>query len=79
MYKPGDWYCPNEECKLLNFRRRVTCKKCGTCKDISHVPFKEKGTICGNCYRNLVVGHCNICGRGHPERDTFYESQKQKQ
>ena len=32
IFKEGDWSCPNQNCKNINFSRRTKCNRCGAPK-----------------------------------------------
>uniref|UniRef100_A0A7S4QLW0 RanBP2-type domain-containing protein n=1 Tax=Alexandrium monilatum TaxID=311494 RepID=A0A7S4QLW0_9DINO len=73
MLRPGDWTCPNPQCRDVQFERNEKCRLCGTAKP--HVStnkqvFKAGDWICPNpaCgdvqfERNAV---CRQCGTAKP-------------
>jgi len=74
--RPGDWTCPNPECKDIQFERNTNCRLCGTPRPpvaSNKQVFKNGDWFCPNpeCKdiqfeRNT---HCRQCGTAKPPDD----------
>ena len=42
IFKEGDWVCPNQDCKNINFSRRTKCNRCGAPKPDNLYDYRQK-------------------------------------
>ena len=52
IFKEGDWACPNQDCKNINFSRRTKCNRCGAPKPANLYDNRQKRYSTTGTYRS---------------------------
>ncbi|KAJ3374756.1 hypothetical protein GGF31_006653 [Allomyces arbusculus] len=67
--RPGDWICPNGDCRFQNFASRAMCLRCGTPSptppsQLCPVPFRPGDWLCAACAAHNFASRLNCvrCG-----------------
>jgi len=79
--RPGDWTCPNPQCKDIQFERNTSCRLCGTPRPpvaSNRQVFKSGDWICPNPECKDVQfernTNCRQCGTAKPDMDNPAEA-----
>ncbi len=60
--RAGDWYCPDNNCKKLNFGNRIICFECERPKLEEKNKENEENGVCVICMERQIDTCIKICG-----------------